>query len=66
MTNKAKAVLQKMKLRKLFPSRIPQSASEPVATAGSDQGVGVLNESNDFQAGHDAFVRSFAPNVVGC
>jgi hypothetical protein len=63
MTEKAQAVLQKMKFRRLFPSRIPQSGSEPVSNAGGDQGMALLNESNELQGEHDEFVKSLAPDV---
>jgi hypothetical protein len=63
MTEKAQAVLQKMKFRRLFPSRSPQPANEQASTAGSDQGMAVLNDSNELQSGHDEFVRSLASGV---
>jgi hypothetical protein len=63
MTEKAQAVLQKMKLWRLFPSRSSEPASEPGSTAGGDQEMSILNESNDFQSDHDAFVKSLAPSV---
>ena len=64
MTEKAQAVLQKMKLRKLFPSRIPQSGNEPVATAGGDQGMSILNESNDLGLRQEQIIREAVPKMT--
>jgi hypothetical protein len=78
MTNKAKAVLQKMRYQKpiqpLKLFRNPQardrfleefnnSTLDPVGPVGGDHGMSVLKEMNDLEAGHDEFVKSLAPGV---
>jgi hypothetical protein len=76
MTRKAKAVLEKMRQKKpeqpLKLFRNPksrdrvlndfnQSTLDPVGPVGGEQGMSVLKDMNELEAGHDEFVKSMAP-----
>jgi hypothetical protein len=78
MTEKAKAVLQKLRQRQVLkhwkrlanPERRDRILDEfnrdnapDVKPLGGDKGMAVLKEMNDLQAGHDDFVNSLAPRV---
>jgi hypothetical protein len=60
MTEKAKAVLQKMKLRRLFqnPKAKNQFTSVEEGAVGGDQEMKVLSEMNELIDDHDKFVKS--------
>ena len=50
-------------IREGWALRFVPSTLDPVRPIGSQQGMKVLQELNDFEAGHDEFVKSLAPRV---
>jgi hypothetical protein len=72
MTDKAKKILQKIKLRRLFGNpkvrdrilgEFNRDNTPDVNPSGGDQGMAVLKDMNDLEAGHDEFVKNVAPRV---
>ena len=51
--------------RKRVLEEFNASTLDLVGPIGVYEGMTVLEESNDFQAGHDEFVKSLAPTVDG-
>jgi hypothetical protein len=72
MTNKAHAILRKMKLGRLIRNpktrdqvlgEFNRATLDDVGPLGGDQGMAALKDMNDLEAGHDEFVKSLAPSV---
>jgi hypothetical protein len=59
-------ILQKMKLWKRMDrilSEFNRENLDDVGPMGGDEGMAVLTDMNDLEAGHDEFVKSMAPRV---
>ena len=71
MTNKARKILEKMKLRRLFEDpkardrilgEFNRSTLDDVGPLGGNQGVAGLKDMIELEAGHDEFVKILKPS----